>query len=181
MQKMKEKTAPATKQLSEEHQVILKVIAAVRAQCDRVEGGAALDQAFFARAVDFIKNYADKFHHAKEEDILFPELGQPGVEMHCDPRGQMLHEHDLGRGFVRGLEAALKAGKPAELVENARGYCGLLEEHIYKEDNILYPMAEEAMGAQRSAKLGERFAAVDEKFADAVKAHLAFASQAAKD
>ena len=61
-------------------------------------------------------------------------------------------------------------------MENARSYCGLLEEHIYKEDNILYPMAEEAMGPERSAKLRERFAAVDRKFAGAVKEHLDFAA-----
>ena len=172
----KTETARATAQLSEEHQTILKVIVAVRAQCGRAAGGAAPDAGFFRKAVDFIRGYADRFHHAKEEDILFPELGEPGVRMHCDPRGQMLHEHDLGRGFVKGMEEALASGKTADLVENARSYCGLLEEHIYKEDNILYPMAEEAMGPERSAKLRERFAAVDRKFAGAVKEHLDFAA-----
>ncbi len=171
------KEASATAKLSEEHQIILKVIAALRAHCDALAGNAAIDKAFFEKVLDFIKGYADRFHHAKEEDILFPELGEPGVEMHCDPRQQMLHEHDLGRGFVRGMEAALKAGQRAELVENARGYCGLLEDHIYKEDNILYPMAEEALGAKRSAEILARFAEVDRKFASVVKEHLAFAAK----
>ncbi|HBL16457.1 MAG: hypothetical protein A2X36_06025 [Elusimicrobia bacterium GWA2_69_24] len=170
--------APATARLSEEHKLILKVIAALRAECGRVEKGTPLDQAFFQKAVAFIKGYADRFHHAKEEDLLFPELSAPGVEMHCDPRQQMLHEHDLGRGFVRGMEAALREGNPAALTENARGYCGLLEEHIYKEDNILYPMAEDALGPERSAALSERFAAVDREFADIVKEHLTFAAAA---
>ena len=174
----KTETARATAQLSEEHQTILKVIVAVRAQCGRAAGGAAPDAGFFRKAVDFIRGYADRFHHAKEEDLLFPELSAPGVEMHCDPRQQMLHEHDLGRGFVRGMEAALREGNPAALTENARGYCGLLEEHIYKEDNILYPMAEDALGPERSAALSERFAAVDREFADIVKEHLTFAAAA---
>ena len=171
MPKIEEKNnfASATAELSVEHQHILKVLSALRAQCDRVEAGAAPDREFFLKALGFIRNYADKFHHAKEEDILFPALSSPGVEMHCDPREQMLHEHELGRGFVRGMDAALKEGRPVELVENARNYCGLLEQHIYKEDNILYPMAEEALGPARSAELKKRFAAVDAKFAASVK------------
>ena len=165
----------ATAGLSDEHQRILRVVAAVRAECGRVEKGSAPDQEFFRKALDFIKNYADKFHHAKEEDILFPELGKPEVQMHCDPRQVMLLEHEQGRGFARRLEAALKDGRPAELAESARGYCAVLEEHIYKEDNILYPMAEEALGPERRADIKERFAAVDKKFAAAVAPLVAFA------
>ena len=64
---------------------------------------------------------------------------------HCNPIEQMLHEHTLGRGFVKGLSEAVEKGDKAEAVKNARGYCELLQEHIFKEDNILYPMADEAL------------------------------------
>ncbi|MCX5795952.1 MAG: hemerythrin domain-containing protein [Elusimicrobia bacterium] len=168
--------ANTTAELSDEHRIILKVVAALRAECGKVAGGAAVDPQFFLKAVDFIRNYADKFHHAKEEDILFPALDEPGVRMPCDPRPVMLENHELGRLYVRGLEGALREGRKAELLENTRGYCGLLEEHIYKEDNILYPMADEALGAARGAALKERFAAVDREFAAVVKAQLAFAA-----
>jgi hemerythrin-like domain-containing protein len=176
MTKQTRAAAPATAELSEEHKIILKVVAALRAECGKVESGAAVDREFFLKAADFIRNYADKFHHAKEEDTLFPELGEPGVKMHCDPREVMLQDHELGRMYVRGMEGALREGRKAELLDNARRYCGLLEEHIYKEDNILYPMADEALGVERSAKLKERFAEINREFAAVVKVHLAFAA-----
>lgn len=78
----------------------------------------------------------------------------------------MLFEHDQGREFVRGLEAAVRAGDKTKVVENALGYAGLLRDHIYKEDNILYPMAEEALGGAKSAEMAERCGEVDKKFAE---------------
>ncbi|MEK6816956.1 MAG: hemerythrin domain-containing protein, partial [Nanoarchaeota archaeon] len=64
----------ATEILSEEHRHILKVIDAIEEECKALEAGKSLDKKFFLDAIDFIRNYADKFHHAKEEDILFEEL-----------------------------------------------------------------------------------------------------------
>ena len=87
-----------TKILSEEHKNIIKIIEALNKECDSLESGKPLDKEFFIKAVDFIKNYADKFHHAKEEDILFKEFNKS--QSHCNPTEQMLYEHDLGRNFI---------------------------------------------------------------------------------
>ena len=92
-------------------------------ECGNIVSGGELDEKFFIKVIDFIRNYADNFHHAKEEDILFVELNKEGVLEHCNPIGQMLHEHDLGRGFVKGLSEAVEKGNKIEAVKNARGYC----------------------------------------------------------
>jgi len=144
-----------TKILSEEHKNIIKIIGALNKECDSLESGNQLDKEFFKKAVDFIKNYADKFHHAKEEDILFKEFNKS--QSHCNPTEQMLYEHDLGRNFVKGMEQALKENNKKKLMENARGYSQLLQEHIYKEDNILYPMADEALNEKTQKSILEKF------------------------
>lgn len=148
--------------LSDEHKNILCIIGALLKKCDDIDSGKDIDKDFFAKAVSFIKNYADKFHHSKEEDILFAELNKDGVLEHCNPIGQMLHEHDLGREFVKGLSEAVKKGNKAEIVKNARGYCELLEEHIFKEDNILYPMADEALKESAQKEIAEKFSKIPE-------------------
>ena len=151
--------------LSDEHKNILSVIDSVFKKCDKIEAGDEIDKDFFARAVDFIKNYADKFHHIKEEDILFVELSKDGVLEHCNPIGQMLHEHDLGRGFVKCLSEAVLKEDREEIIKNARGYGELLREHIFKEDNILYPMADEALKETAQKEIAEKFAKIpDLKF-----------------
>jgi hemerythrin-like domain-containing protein len=139
--------------LSEEHQNILKVIDAMLSECDSLENGKELDKNFFERAIEFIKNYADTFHHAKEEDILFKVMLDNADGMHCNPIPVMLHEHDLGRKFVSSMVEGLKGNNTQLLIENARGYGFLLKDHIYKEDQILYPMAEEALSEEQKERV----------------------------
>ena len=66
-----------TKILSDEHQNILKVINTLIRECDALESEKGLDKAFFEKAIDFIRNYADKYHHAKEEGVIFQWLTNP--------------------------------------------------------------------------------------------------------
>lgn len=153
-----------TQILSAEHQNILKVVNVVVKECDVLESGKELDKTFFTKAIDFIKNYADKFHHAKEEDILFVELCKDTVQMHCNPTSQMLFEHDLGRNFVKNMEEGLNENNNEKVVENARGYAQMIAEHIFKEDSILYPMADEVLGAGIQESMLARFKQVETEF-----------------
>ena len=161
-----------TQVLSDEHQNILKVIKAVRKECQKIKAGGALDHEFFTQAIDFIKNYADKFHHAKEEDILFKAMCQPDIAMHCNPIDQMLHEHDLGRGFIKNAVEALETDDSDRVVASILDYAYLLEDHIAKEDNILYPMAAEAIPLADQEKIKEEFFQVEQdRFLPEMKAN----------
>ncbi len=153
-----------TKILSDEHKNILKVIDALLKECDGLESGKGLNKDFFKKTIEFIRGYADKFHHAKEEDILFVELCKDTVQMHCNPTQQMLHEHDLGRDYVKNMEKGLAENNREKLIENAHGYSRLLQDHIYKEDNILYPMADEALSQEIKKDILVKFEKVEKKF-----------------
>lgn len=143
-----------TRILADEHQLILRMIALVEKNTALMEQGKFRNWQFFLDAVDFIRNFADKFHHAKEEDILFSELIKNGMPEKQSPIEAMHIEHDLGRDFVRSMEAAAEkaaAGIPGQIpliAEHAKGYAKLLRGHIEKEDNILYPLAERILPAE---------------------------------
>jgi hemerythrin-like domain-containing protein len=113
--------------------------------------------------IDFIRTYADRFHHAKEEDILYARAELLGIPREGGPIGVMLEEHELGREYVRGMADSLKdfehGGEEArgKIVRNARGYSGLLIQHIDKEDNILYPMIEGFLTRDDEGGLMEEF------------------------
>jgi len=132
----------------EEHKLILRMIALVETNTELMVEGRFRNWQFYLDAVDFIRNYADRFHHAKEEDVLFRELLAGGMPKENSPVAAMLMAHDQGRAFVSGMEeAAQKAlagesGQMSAIAENARGYADLLRDHIDKEDTILYPLAE---------------------------------------
>lgn len=152
----------AIQMLVDEHVKILAEIDSLEKECNKLSTGEEIDKNFFTKKIDFIKNYADKFHHAKEEDILFTELCKDSVEMHCNPIPQMLHEHDLGRAFVKGMEEGVAENDKDKVIKNAIGYAELLREHIYKEDNILYPMADEALPEDAQEEMLKKFEAIKE-------------------
>ncbi len=140
-----------TQVMVEEHKLILRMIALVERNTALMDAGKFRDWQFFLDAVDFIRNFADRYHHAKEEDVLFSALVANGMPEQNSPVAAMLMAHDQGRAFVRGMEeGAQKAfdGEPGQIgriAENARGYAALLRDHIDKEDNILYPLAERVL------------------------------------
>lgn len=140
-----------TQVMTDEHQLILRMIALVEKNTELLEQGQFQDWQFYLDAVDFIRNYADRFHHAKEEDVLFVELIKNGMPEKDSPIEAMHMEHDQGRAFVGAMEAAAQkalAGDPEQsttISENAKGYAELLRGHIDKEDNILYPLAERVL------------------------------------
>ncbi|UCE67484.1 MAG: hemerythrin domain-containing protein [Candidatus Zixiibacteriota bacterium] len=138
--------------LMDEHQNILAGIDILARNADRLEKGEKVDPRFFNEAIDFIRNYADRYHHAKEEDILFKKMEKAGFPVEGGPIAVMLSEHDQGRHYVRAMEKAneryIVGDKSAvnEIAENAKSYVYLLRAHIDKEDRILYPMARNALG-----------------------------------
>ena len=65
--------------------------------------------------VYLIRNYADGFHHAKEEKILFPALEVKGFSPHQGPVAVMLSEHIQGRNFVKGMAENIALYKKGNL------------------------------------------------------------------
>lgn len=113
--------------------------------------------------IDFIKNFADKYHHLKEEDVLFMEMEKHGMSRDGGPIAVMLHEHDEGRKYIKQAVEAIEQLKLGDdkafeqLKENLLNYCTLLTNHIGKENNILYPMAERLLPANVKSAMTEKF------------------------
>jgi hemerythrin-like domain-containing protein len=140
-----------TRVMVEEHKLILRMVALLEKNTELLEKGRFRDWNFFLDAVDFIRHYADRFHHAKEEDVLFRALVANGMPEQNSPVAAMLMGHDQGRAHVCAMEDAAgralegETGQAALIIEHARGYVAMIREHIDKEDHILYPLAERVL------------------------------------
>ncbi|MDP3542312.1 MAG: hemerythrin domain-containing protein [Elusimicrobiota bacterium] len=158
---------PAIKELMNDHQTILRMLRALNGMCLRLGEGKPVTTDDLGAALDFIKVFADYAHHGKEEDLLFPAMEEAGFPRDGGPIAVMLMEHAQGRAYVQALAAALervRAGETAALKDAARaasGYSALLSAHIGKEDNILYPMAMEALPEARWETLKTEFARIE--------------------
>lgn len=98
-----------TELLMQEHRVIEQVLDCLEIMAQRANAGDKLDVESAKQAIDFFGNFADKCHHGKEEDCLFPLLEEKGFSREQGPTGVMLHEHEEGRRHVRGMAEATSA------------------------------------------------------------------------
>ena len=153
----------STEQLKEEHEAIKLMLRILDRVCEKLESGEEVNPEDIYQILEFIKNFADKCHHEKEEDLLFPAMEEAGIPKEGGPISVMLMEHNTGRDHVRGMSEVLaeyKAGNrkvSSKLVENARNYITLLTQHIDKEDNVLYPMADKCLSEGKQEELLEKF------------------------
>jgi hemerythrin-like domain-containing protein len=166
-----------TQTLVEEHRLILRTISLLELNARRTAEGSCSNWQFYLDGVDFIRSYADRFHHAKEEDVLFEALIKNGMPRENSPIAAMLMEHDQGRSHVAALETATRevlAGqtdRTAVIAEQALAYAELLREHIAKEDDILYPLAERVIPDTMRDAILDGYAAAEAKTSADITAH----------
>jgi len=157
----------ATEELMTEHRAIERMLAVLETAAGRLEAGERVRPDVFRQAVDFVRNFADRCHHGKEEDNLFPRLEELGVPREGGPLGVMLLEHDEGRAFIRAIADAVDAYERGDeaaaqtIARNGRGYAQLLRGHIQKEERVLFPMADQVLAADDQRSLEESFERIE--------------------
>lgn len=156
--------------LSNEHGLIRQYLDVLALAAEKIENGSKPSSAFFEKAVDFARTFADKFHHFKEEHVLFLQLAQK-KQGEIDAQLEALrYEHDRGRSLVTGIESALpgyEANDPiktGELLENVAAYVSLLRHHIHVEDHVFYPMARKTLTSDEFEALTPEFKKAQERY-----------------
>ncbi|MGB0035369.1 MAG: hemerythrin domain-containing protein [Candidatus Acidiferrales bacterium] len=157
----------ATEILRKEHDAILKMLDATDEVRQRLIRGEVVPSSTLDGLLEFFRLFADRCHHGKEEDLLFPLLEKKGMARDCGPIGVMLHEHDRGRELVREMELA---SSPAQDIAGPSGrrwaqaaaqYTNLLREHIEKENNVLFQMAENLLTPEEQERLAREFERIE--------------------
>lgn len=133
--------------LTDEHRLIRHALDALEHYADALTLGRDVVPGDLERFVTFIRVFADERHHGKEENILFDTMVEQGFPREGGPIAVMLAEHDQNRVLTRamaegiGREAQWSDAERTKVANAARAYVELLRQHIWKEDNVLYPMA----------------------------------------
>jgi len=156
----------ATQNLENDHVYIIRLIDVM----EKMVLNCATDTAHLELVVNLIKTYADGFHHAKEEQVLFPLLEEKGFSKVHGPVAVMLHEHVEGREFVKGISRRIdvyKAGNVSalpEIYQYMQGYVDLLREHISKENNVLFKLADKALSSDEQLELLNKFGSIEKQY-----------------
>jgi hemerythrin-like domain-containing protein len=149
-----------TQDLKNEHagiQIMLRIMEKISG---KLKKGEEIPQDHLNRIHEFLKTFADKCHHGKEEGILFPELTKnPQI---LPLINQLLGEHKTGRDYIRGIGESLEIYSPGSadaihIAVNMEGYIALLTRHIETENKQLFPIADHQIPEQLKKELVERF------------------------
>jgi len=153
----------ATQNLENDHKYILRLINVMELMTEnKVTSIGDIEE-----VINLIQKFADGFHHAKEENLLFPLLSQKGFSPEQGPVAVMLNEHIQGRNFVNGMANQLLQIKQNEsfdyspVYENMAGYAELLRSHIAKENNVLFRMADNVLSESEQKELIKEFDAIE--------------------
>lgn len=149
-----------------EHELIERSMAVLKTCLDRFD--QAISQHFqMQRALDFLLAFGDTMHNRKEENILFPLMIKRGLPAEGGPIGVMLMEHESERNLLQRMLAQLNglATAPeetrAEFRQQGLDYLKIRAEHIWKENDILYPMGRKVLTPEDEARLLDEFIAID--------------------
>jgi len=151
--------------LVKEHDLIERGLNLLEKFVVLIESNQPVPDNFPKWAPGFFSQFADKCHHAKEEDLFFPLLKDRGIPEEGGPIGVMLHEHDVGRDCVRRMREASEANEfdGAMFATAAKEFVPLLRQHIFKENNILFQMAGNVMSEADDAEMDDEFTRVEQE------------------
>ena len=160
----------ATADLKNDHESILLMLQVMTAISKRIRTENKVDIDHIEKIIDFLKNFADKSHHGKEEELLFPAMEKAGIPNEGGPIGMMLQDHTEGRGYIAGLLNSVENYKTSgsdtslqDMIYNLENYAELLSQHIDKENHILFMIADSVLTEAQQDLLYNEFEKVVEE------------------
>lgn len=137
----------ATDSLRADHESITTILNIMEAINKSIEADNKIDASDLDKVAGFLSSFADDYHHKKEENFLFPALAEAGMPTHGGPVAIMLQEHDISRTLSKKIgESATRYKDDGSGLEDYRSatteYIFHLRQHVDKENNILFMMAD---------------------------------------
>jgi DUF438 domain-containing protein len=127
-----------------EHEMIERAMDVLKGELDKLSD-ATYDAWTIQRSIDFLLEFGDRIHNQKEEQVLFPLMVERGIP-ESGPIRVMLMEHEAERTLLEGMFAQAPdlaqatAADRAEYARKGNEYLAIRAEHIWKENDVLYPM-----------------------------------------
>jgi hemerythrin-like domain-containing protein len=169
------------KTLRDEHRIIERVLNAMASEAVRIQSGDPVNADFVRGAVSFFTEYADGFHHLKEETVLFPMLERAGLPRGNSPLDNMLSDHIDSRALMTAIsdsvDDAVRNHSEARnrVAEGMATYVAMTRRHIDQEENMIYPMAEQMVQGAGRVEVEKSFIGADEQMTDAARRERAWA------
>lgn len=156
------KIMDAIGQLRDEHRGVKLMLDVMERVAGKLASGERVDPEHLDQVLEFLQVFVGRCHHAKEEEILFPELNEK-----AEIEG-LLKDHHLGHSFIENLALEIAQYKinnqsaPTEIAKTGLSYVELMRGHIEREE-LLFNVAEEEIGPEKDKEIFEEFEGIEKE------------------
>lgn len=151
----------AIEMLYQEHSVIKKAIENVKNLQGQISTNPDNFKTEMIKYIDFFRKYADGFHHYKEEQILFPEMGKKNEFLAEGVIKEMFENHEDFREMLGNIDSLISSGEYPKTHLEFEKYSEALLDHIAVEDDEVFQMAETLFDDEELEKIYFRFVDCD--------------------
>lgn len=155
----------ASEDLMNEHEGILFGLRILEQMANIVQEPKKIEIGDISEMLNFLRLFADKCHHGKEEGLMFPAMEKAGIPNEKGPIGQMLLEHNEGRKYIAEMGASIDNGilKASRFIQAAINYISLMRAHINKENTVLFPLGNKMIPLDEQKQLLNQFETFEEE------------------
>ncbi len=157
-----------TQNLLNEHKIIIELLGFMRKIATKIKSKGI----FYTNDVDdiiyFLNNFIEKSHHEKE-GIFYPELSNSNIPIDKEAISIMLYEHILTNNCMKDINNCVvncKLGNSFSgdlLAESLINYASLIEGHMNKELEIIFPIADKSLNQEKQNEILKKFETIDKK------------------
>jgi len=150
-----------TRILMEEHKTILRALNVLNAMAAQAESGEVPARGDVHTLLEFLRTFGDDLHQGKEEAVLFPIFTSACTKSEFESVSHLIFEHNQERSLIEGMEDALLTNSRADFIYFAKRLVETLENHIYKEDHILFELIDRTLSPREDERAVAGFQEMD--------------------
>jgi hemerythrin-like domain-containing protein len=147
----------STKLLMADHEIILRALLVLDEMVMETEHGKEINNDDIRSLLTFFRDFADGCHHVKEEAIFFPALMQASRAFQDGPLSIIGYEHKHGRALTSTMSESLDRDKKEDFLMYAHRYIDLMTEHMDKENDVLFDIANQTLSDEEDDKVADDF------------------------
>ena len=159
-----------TEELMQEHKVINLMLSVLLNISESIKAKKVFYTNDVEKIVDFFLNYVDKYHRNKEEKVFYPGLLSIDTAVVNYPISSILEEHSTGKRYLNEIICCIENCKIGstfsyeKIADCIKNYVHLIQNHIQKEENTLFPFANKALSVEMQNQISEQFNLIDTEF-----------------
>jgi len=120
--------------------------------------------------VKYLINIIENSHHGKEDDVFYPELISSGIPKETAPLSIINYEHLISVNYLKDISSCVvncKIGNDFSgelLADSLTNYVIAIKNHIQREEEIVFPIANEVFSIEKQNDILQRFEIIEQKY-----------------